>query len=59
MFKRNLTAILVIAAMLFIIPGLDFSEISIRTKDFWLLLFSSLLLIGCVASIFVNETRNK
>lgn len=59
MFKRNLTAILVIAAMLFVIPDINFGEIAMQTKDFWLLLLSSLLLIACVVSIFVNEIKNK
>ena len=58
MIKRNLSSVLVIIAMLLNIIGFDFQNVNTASRDFWLFLGATMVLIASVILIFVNESKN-
>ncbi|GAL80886.1 hypothetical protein JCM19274_1512 [Algibacter lectus] len=57
MIKRNLASIFVIASCVLGILNIDFSNISAPPNEYWLLIFSSLIILASI--IFTLNTESK
>ncbi|GAA4239213.1 hypothetical protein GCM10022291_32670 [Postechiella marina] len=59
MIKRNFSMILVIIAMILNILNFGYSNISIESFDFWLSFCATIVLIGAIVKIIINENKEK
>ena len=57
MIKRNFSMILVIIAMILNILNFGYSNISIESFDFWLSFCATIVLIGAIVKIIINENK--
>ena len=57
MIKRNLPSILIIIAMLINILNFDFSNVNIESKNTWLFIGASIVIIASIILIIVNENK--
>jgi len=57
MIKRNLSSILIILAMLLNILNFDFSNVNIESKNTWLFIGASIVIIASIILIIANENK--
>lgn len=59
MIKRNLSSICLVIAMALVLPNFWLSENQVMPIQFWLSVGASLVLVGALTTIIINETQQK
>ncbi|BAX82137.1 hypothetical protein ALGA_3845 [Labilibaculum antarcticum] len=59
MIKRNISLILVILAMTLNILSFDFSNFNIESKNTWIFLAASIIIIVSITALVINENKKK